>query len=360
MNGWIIDPMTWQMVGQRLKVGRGTMVGSGASETVKSSTNAKTGATCTSDDAPFVVTMPSTMSSTTNTATTLTVTMQGTLKLVLPDNVTGLTTCSGSSPTAKLVFGTETCTTAGVCTIANPSTFTGTEDSAGLTFQSASLGPIAANTANYVFSANTLTVNQVTSILVSNQHHVNGAAVSFNGTVSGMGTLHYRAQDNTEVSLDTDPTNNFTILSGKLTASLTSPSSDGSKGYNPTLPASATNSQTGTLAFTGQVFRSATDAGLKLVIGENHTWNTSANGYQNALSLSYYDLNKNLTVTGTTTFGDHPSQSDVTLDLSAGNGVAIDWTRGVAVTPVLVGTSRVGAIDGNRVSFTDGTFQSLY
>ena len=346
LNGWFNPQMS---AGNVFKVGQGNIINS--TPTI----NAATGATCTNSDIPFVVTVPASVSN----GTLETVTLKGEIKNMLPDSTTGLATCSGRAPAAKLLLGTATCTSSS-CSISAPASFTwrqvGSSGFDGIP-NSASLAATVF-TPNYVFNGQ-ITANKVTTITVSNKTEVNGASISFTGTVNGSGKLSYHNTHDNAVSMDTDTTNNFQILSGSLTASINGTSNG--MNYNPTRPDSASNNQVGTLSFTGQVFKSASDPGLKLTIGDSHTWNTTANGYVNAISLGYYDKNQNLAVTGSTNLKDHESPTTkVSLVLSCGNGVTVNWTRGVAATPVLVGTTIVGTIDGNRVSFTDGTFQSLF
>jgi hypothetical protein len=331
MNGFVDSMLS--VPGGKTKVGLGN-----TSTTI---TNATTGATCTDDDVALVLTTPSTFIGKTSTATAQ-FTLQGTMKDLVPDSVSGLKTCSGFAPDLKLAFGTT-----GSTGTVTPSTVSinhtdVTKDTGNFT------GTFT--TANYSFVGQ-LTASGITAITVAGQQDVNGGQASFTGSVSGIG-LNYRDQNDNQVSQDTDSTNNFTILQGTLAASLSGAS------YNPTLAASATNNETSSLTFTGQVFLSATDPGLKLTVGLNQAWSTTGGNYLDTLSVSYFDQPDNLTVTGTASALE-PSLTVSTVTLSGGNGVTVVWTQGASSYPVTVGGVQVGTIMGDRVTYTDGTFDSL-
>ena len=170
---------------------------------------------------------------------------------------------------------------------------------------------------------------------------IEGGTASFTGTINGTGLT----------GVDVNAGNNFNLLVGKLESTLSGAD------YNPFLVDSATNFQTGSMTFTGTVFKSAADTGLKLVITMTLTgWD------KGTLTVAYNDFNKGISVTGSAPWDDHSAVTQF-ITLSDANGISVkigDSSAGGAGTKqVLKGTTVLGAINDNRVNYADGSFESL-
>jgi hypothetical protein len=170
---------------------------------------------------------------------------------------------------------------------------------------------------------------------------VEGGTASFTGTINGTGLT----------GVDADANNNFNLLVGKLETSVSG------AGYNPFALDSATNFQTGSMTFTGTVFKSAADPGLKLVVTMTLTgWD------KGALTVAYNDFNKGISVTGTAPWDDHSTVTQF-ITLSDANGISVKIgdrsAGGLGTKQVLKGATVLGTINDNRVTYEDGTFESL-
>jgi hypothetical protein len=164
---------------------------------------------------------------------------------------------------------------------------------------------------------------------------VKGGNASFTGTVSGIGIA------------DSMATNDFDLLVGKLEANADATN------YDPDLADSATNFATGTLTFTGTVFKSAADPGLKLVMSMSQTgWD------KGSVTVSYNDYNKGISITGSGTYDDHSATTQY-LTVTDGNGISVKIPDNSSDTQVMKGATVLANIDGNRVTYVDGTYESL-
>jgi len=163
-----------------------------------------------------------------------------------------------------------------------------------------------------------------------------GGTASFTGTVNGRGLT----------GVDANAANDFNLLVGKLEGTVDRTN------FDPLLADSATNFRTGTLTFTGTVFKSAADPGLKLVMSVTETgWN------KGTLTVSYNDYNKGISVTGSEPYDEHSAATQY-LTLVDGNGISVkSGTDSTSV--VMKGASQLGDIDGGRITYMDGTFESL-
>ncbi|MDP1905732.1 MAG: hypothetical protein Q8M09_16050 [Pseudomonadota bacterium] len=163
---------------------------------------------------------------------------------------------------------------------------------------------------------------------------VKGGNASFTGTVSGIGIA------------DNMATNDFDLLVGKLEANV-----DGTN-YDPDLADSETNTVTGTLTFTGTVFKSVADPGLKLVMSMSQTgWD------KGSMTVSYNDYNKGISITGSGTYDDHSATTQY-LTVFDGNGISVKIGSN-STTQVMKGATVLANINGGRVTYVDGTYESL-
>jgi hypothetical protein len=164
-----------------------------------------------------------------------------------------------------------------------------------------------------------------------------GGTASFTGTINGTGLT----------SVDINHNNDFNLMVGKLEASV-----DDSN-YDPSLVDSATNFEKFTLTFTGTVFKSVADPGLKLLAKVNDTgWDSGT------LIVSYNDYNKGISITGATNFDHHNDAVNQDLTLSDGNGISLVLTTD-SKTNIMKGNVKLGEIKKGKITYTDGTFESL-
>lgn len=164
---------------------------------------------------------------------------------------------------------------------------------------------------------------------------VSGTA-NFTGTINGTGLT----------SVDSVATNDFNLLVGKLEATVNGAS------YDPFIDDSASNFQTGSMTFTGTVFKSASDPGLKLVMTMAQTgWE------KGTLTVAYNDYNKGISLTGSGTYDDNNSETQY-ITLSEANGISVKIGDN-RTTQVMKGATKLADIDNNRVTYMDGTFESL-
>ncbi len=194
-------------------------------------------------------------------------------------------------------------------------------------------------TANYSFTGVIEAKNIQAQGVVPNQNIV-GGTVSFTGTINGTGLA----------GVDSNANNNFNIMVGKLEGTV-----DGAS-YNPNLAKSATNFQKYTLSFTGTVFKSATDLGLKLVVTQNDTgWDSGT------LTVSYNDYNKGISVTGSGPYNSHaaPGTANSQVVLSDGNGISVNMANNITNTKVMKGNSVLANIQGSYITYADQTVESL-
>ena len=163
-----------------------------------------------------------------------------------------------------------------------------------------------------------------------------GGTVGFTGTVNGVGLA------------DTDSTNDFDILVGKLDATATP-----TTGYNPNAATSATNMITGTTTFTGTVKRSATDAGISLIVNAAVTGATTG-----TLTVTYKDATKSINLTGSGSYDS--TKTGQTLDLASSDGIAIHFVQDATDATIVKGATQLGTVTRTgRINFIDGTSTSL-
>jgi hypothetical protein len=163
-----------------------------------------------------------------------------------------------------------------------------------------------------------------------------GGKASFTGTISGAGLT----------GVDSFTNNDFNLLVGKLEANINGAN------YNPFINDSASNFQTGSMTFTGTVFKSASDLGLKLVMTVANTgWD------KGTLTVAYTDYDKGVSINGTAPFDDQSNETQY-ITLSDANGISVKIGDN-STTQVMKGATKLGDIENNRVTYMDGTFESL-
>lgn len=201
---------------------------------------------------------------------------------------------------------------------------------------------------NYSFTG-TLTAGSVqVADLNGNPRFIVGGAGSFTGTISGVGLT----------GKDSDTTNDFDILVGKLEVNVDS-QPKGTWTYDEGAPDSASNYQKRGLTLTGTMKRSASDSGLKLVFTGGQDWNAAGSDYMDTLSMSYNDYNQGIALTGVASYLSHTPEDRV-LTLADANGITVTLAEGVPSLTVKKGATEVATIgqDG-RITYADGTFESL-
>ena len=160
---------------------------------------------------------------------------------------------------------------------------------------------------------------------------------TFTGTISGIGLV------------DTDANNNFDILVGKLEAIMKDENN-----YDPALSDSSTNFLTGSMTFTGTTFMTATDTGLKIVLG------VTATGHEKGtVSVNYSDFKKGISITGTTNWDDAITTPQ-TITLTDANGIKIVLVEDVDNAEVKKGDVKLADIAGSMINYVDGTSASLF
>jgi hypothetical protein len=241
-------------------------------------------------------------------------------------------TSSGCTPVLKLVFGAGS-----FFNIHEPDVGDGDANKMSASFTGTFI------TANYRFigqfavsdiQAKTRTLG--TAPNTWREEEVVGGVASFTGTINGTGLT----------GVDSVASNDFNLLVGKLEATVNGAN------YNPFVNSSASNFQTGSLTFTGTVFKSASDPGLKLVMTMAQTgWD------KGTLTVAYNDYNKGISLTGSGTYDDNSTETQY-ITLSDANGISVKIGDN-STTQVMKGATKLGDIRGNRVTYLDGTFESL-
>lgn len=169
-----------------------------------------------------------------------------------------------------------------------------------------------------------------------------GGKGSFTGTVSGMGrewsNYYYRAPG------DQDTGNNFDILVGKIAFDFTSPNS-------------SIDDPVGTLSFNGDIKKSADDDGIKLVVTYNQTSSVAGLG-KGSILVTYTDSNKLVSISGNGSYDDQTNMDDC-ITYSDANGISAKVCENVVDTEVKKGDTLLAKISGGRITYEDGSFESL-
>ena len=276
--------------------------------------------------------------------TTWTAQLQGDIADMVADSASGLHSCTGYSPDLALHFSGSGSNAMGQLTVNSSDA---TQDTLDLAATVQTPGFTVQGTV------------QVPALLTSGSGSApvtTGNPVVIDGSVSTAG-LQYVNASNALAAENGSTAPGFTLLSGELKATATL--GQGVTAYDPASPASASNNLSVGVTFTGQVFASATDPGLKLQLGVGHSWSATAGNYLDTLSLGYYDLTDNLSLTANAS-ATEPNAQVTQVQLSAGNGVTATWQLGQTSTNVYDGTDAVGTLNGGRVSYADGSYQSIF
>lgn len=160
-----------------------------------------------------------------------------------------------------------------------------------------------------------------------------GGKASFTGTVNGKGMEYANYYFN--LPGENNTSNDFDLLVGKFDAD-----------WNGT-------SDTGTLAFAGTVKKISADTGIKLLITMAKTGVSTG-----TVSITYNDYNKGISITGSSAYDDN-STSTQYLTVSDGNGISVKIGDD-NTAQVMKGSTKLADINGNRVTYVDGTFESLF
>lgn len=296
--------------------------------------------TCQNPMQPLTVNVPL---GTATASSTLTAQVQGDVSDMVADNVSGLKSCSGFSPDMALHFG-DSSNTPGRLTVNQSDP---TQDTLNVT---ASL-----LTRDFTLQGSLQIPSQLSSA-TPGAVVPTGTPVVLDASVGTAG-LQYVDASNTLAPENGSTAAGYTLLNGELKASANLGS--GVSSYDPQAAASASNNLTTSVTFTGQVFDSATDPGLKLQLGWGRSWSASVGNYADTLSLGYYDLPDNLTITAAAS-ATEPNAQLTQVTLTAGNGVSATWQPGQASTTVKDGSDNVGTLSGGRVTYVDGSYQSVY
>lgn len=197
-------------------------------------------------------------------------------------------------------------------------------------------------TPNYRFTGKLAATN-----LQANGELLIGGTASFTGTINGVGLT----------GLDNDSANNFDMLVGKLEAQVNGKPKGSSWSYDSEQPESASNYQQTTMTFTGTTFRSASDPGLKLVFTMGWDWDVAGSQYRESLNVAYNDYNKGISLSGQTSRLES-SKDPVSITLNDNNSISVIWTEGSS-TVIRKDSLQLGTISGGRITYTDGTFESV-
>ncbi len=270
--------------------------------------------------------------------------VQGNIADMVADTTSGRKSCAGYSPDLALYFGGSGKNAMGAITVNHVDP---TQDSLEV---AASL-----QTLDYTLQGSLQIPQQLTSGSAGTVSPT-GNPVVLDGSVS-TGGLQYVSASNTLVAESGSSVTPYTLLDGELKASANLGS--GVTAYNPSSPASAVNNLSTAVSFTGQVFDSATDPGLKLVLTWGRSWNAAVGNYADSLQLNYDDLADNLSVSASAS-ANEPNPQVTQVQLTGGNGITATWMPGQASTAVEDGADRVGTLNGGRVSYVDGSYQSVY
>ena len=278
-------------------------------------------------------------------ATTTSVAITGGLIDLVPDAYFGVTSCFGTTPDLSLNLGqTSAQGTLTPATMVISNSGDKSQNSGDL------FGTLT--TPHYSFQGE-LKVPSITTYQPAGSSYswITGGTLNFSGQVYGSGETYLTTAAVLQPVYT--PVAAFTLLKGTIDSSIV-PSS----GYNPSQPDSASNSRNYTLTLDGTVHDSSTDPGLRTTLTLSRNWPSGSTGYQDTVALQYYDNNQNLTVSGSMSALE-PSPLD-TLTLSGGNGVTLNWSRLTQTGSVLSSGQLVGNISGLRLTFTDGSFASLF
>ena len=310
---------------------------------IKTAVGEVQGGTCTTSTAtaapnygqPFnVVFQPASPTSGVDTTT-----VSGSLKDLVPDAYFGITSCFGHSPDLSIELGNATAP----ATVVTSNTGNKSQDSMDLVGQFL--------TPHYTFQGD-LNVPSIQTYQPagSSYSRITGGKLDFTGAVIGQGVSYVDASGNLQSTLP--PIGNFDVLQGTLSSTLDA------SAYDPTQIESATNFRSFTLNFDGTVKNAATDPGLELQLTLGRTWPTGSTGYSDTFSASYFDHNQNLSVS----IGSSATEPSVldTLTLSSGSGVVLTWSRSTQSGTLTSAGQSVGTISGSRLSFSDGTYESLF
>lgn len=187
-------------------------------------------------------------------------------------------------------------------------------------------------------------------LVLTGPHHVFDGTLDLNGTVSASdGTLAQPKNGTLTGSFSNTASGGFQLFKGTLTAS------QDWTNYDPRQPETDTNYAKATIAFNGTIYKAANSPGLDISLSGNN------NAGRKSQAVNFRFTSGQVIVDGTGTQSRTANGSNWDWLMSSEGGIKASYANANRAGRVWKegDTATVGTISNQRVTFIDGTFESL-